>query len=86
MLVTSDPDSTDSLGYGRWVSGRGCSPGLGFLPSQALASMPALEQCLDRLRVVPEPEETITAPLDGRVSPDLLRHASRILAGGAKGR
>ncbi len=81
VLVASDLARMESLGYERWVSGQGCSPGLGFLPSQAFASMPELEQCLDRQRAVPEPEETITAPLNGRVSPDLLRHASQVMAG-----
>ena len=81
VLVTSDPDSAESLGYERWVSDRGCSPGLGFLCSEALESLPELQLCLDCQLGAAGADEVITAPLDASVSPDLLRHASRVLAG-----
>lgn len=80
VLVASGLDDVASLGYDRWVSDQGCSPGLGFLPADAFDSATALERGLDRFRAG-DPSEAITAPLDAGVSPDLVRHASRALAG-----
>ena len=69
-----------SLGYDCWASGRGCSPGLGFLPADAFDSAAALERWLDRTRGAGGLEEIITAPLAGSVSPGLVRQAARALA------
>ena len=82
VLVACDLDGVESSGYDRWVSDRGCSNGAGILSRAAFNSRPELEQSLDRLRAVaePGPEEVITAPLDGSVSPGLVRHAARGLA------
>lgn len=82
VLVASGLDDVESLGYDRWAAEQGCSPGMGFLPSDAFASLPGLQRCLDRCRIAPDAEEVISAPLEGRVSPDLLRHAARTLAAG----
>lgn len=83
VLVASGLDDVASLGYGDWASGRGCSPGLGFLPKEAFESRSQLERCLDRLADGSGTAEVITAPLDAGVVPDLVRHASRALAGSA---
>ena len=81
VLVASGLDDGASLGYDRWASARGCSPGLGFLPADAFDSAAALERFLDRIRACGDPGEVITPPLDAGVSPELVRHASRALAG-----
>ena len=80
VLVASGFDDAESLGYDLWASERGCSTGTGFLPSDAFASLSRLERCLDRCLLAPGAEEIISAPLDGHVLPDLLRHAARTLA------
>ena len=82
LLVTTTGAAVppSSLGYGRWASGRGCSPGLGYLPAEAFDSAAALERWLDRIRAAVQPEEVITGPLDGSVSPGLVRQAARALA------
>ena len=81
VLVASDLDEVASFGYEGWASGRSCSPGLGFLPAEAFDSAAALERWLGRIRACGDPGEVITAPLDAGVSPELVRHASRALAG-----
>ncbi len=81
VLVASGLDDVASLGYDRWASDQGCSPGLGFLPAEAFDSAAALERWLDRIRTAGGPSEAITAPLDAGVSPELVRHASRVLSG-----
>ena len=81
VLVASGLDDVESLGYKDWASGRGCSPGLGFLPAEAFNSAAALERELDRIRAAGDAGEAITAPLDAGVSPELVRHASRVLSG-----
>ena len=81
VLVASGLDDVASLGYEHWASGRGCSPGLGFLPAEAFNSAAALERELDRIRAVGDPGEAITEPLEAGVSPQLVRHASRVLSG-----
>lgn len=86
VLVASDLDDVASLGYGRWVSGRGCSPGLGYLPATAFDSAAALERGLDRIRAIGDPGEVITARLDAGVAPDLVQHASRMLLAGTAAR
>lgn len=80
VLVASGLYDVASLGYEDWASGRGCSPGLGFLPSEAFDSAAALERGLDRIRAAGDPSEAITAPLGAGVSPQLVRHASRVLS------
>ena len=80
VLVASGLDDVASLGYDFWVSGRGCSPGLGFLPKKAFDSRAELERGLDRLGAGADAAEVITEPLDNGVSPDWVRHASRVLA------
>ena len=80
VLVASGPDDVAPLGYDLWASGRGCSPGTGYLPVEALESAAALERGLDRIRASGDPGEVITGPLDASVSPELVRHASRDLA------
>ncbi|MDE0657868.1 MAG: hypothetical protein OXH58_14950 [Acidimicrobiaceae bacterium] len=81
VLVASGLDDVASLGYGDWASGRGCSPGLGFLPKEAFESRSQLERCLDRLADGSGTAEVISAPLDHAVSTDLVRHAARVLSG-----
>ena len=81
VLVASSLDDVASLGYEDSASGLGCSPGLGFLPADAFDSAAALERGLDRIRAAGNPSEAITAPLDAAVSPDLVRHAARVLSG-----
>ena len=81
VLVASGLDDVASFGYEAWASGLGCSPGLGFLPAEAFDSTAALEHGLDRIRAAGDPSEAITAPLDAGVSPELVRHASRVLSG-----
>ena len=81
VLVASGLDDATLLGYDHWAVGRGCSPGMGFLPAEAFHSAAALERGLDRARAAGDPSEVITAPLDAGVAPELLRHASRALAG-----
>ena len=81
VLVASDLDDGASLGYEGWVSGRGCSPGLGFLPAEAFDSAAMLDYWLDRIGAVDDPGEVIAAPLDAGVSVDAVRQASRALAG-----
>ncbi len=81
VLVASGPDDVVSLAYDRWASGRGCSPGLGYLPAEAFHSAAALERGLDRVRAAGDPGEVITPPLDAGVAHELVRHASRALAG-----
>ena len=81
VLVASGLDDVASLGYEDWASDRGCSPGLAFLPADAFDSAAALERELDRIRAAGDPSEAITAPLDAGVSPELVRHASRVLSG-----
>ena len=80
VLVASDLDDGASLGYEGWVSGRGCSPGLGFLPAEAFDSAAMLDHWLDRIGAVDDPGEVLTAPLDAGVSVDAVRQASRALA------
>ena len=80
VLVASGLDDVASLGYDCWVSGRSCSPGLGFLPAEGFDSAAALERWLGRTRAAGDLREVITAPLDVGVSPDLVRQASRVLA------
>ena len=80
VLVASGLDDVESLGYDRWVSEMGCSPGLGYLTAEAFDSAAALERGLDRIRAAGEPEEVVTAPLAGSVSPGLVRQAARALA------
>lgn len=80
VLVASGLDDVASLGYKDWASGRGCSPGLGFLSAEAFDSVAALERRLDRIRTAGDPGEVITAPLEANVAPDVVRHASRALA------
>ena len=79
VLVASGLDDVASLGYDRWASGRGCSPGLGYLPAEAFDSAAALQRWLDRIRSSDDPSEVFTAPLDAAVAPDLVRQASRAL-------
>lgn len=81
VLVAVGLDDAELLGYGRWAAGQGCSPGLGYLPTGVFDSAAALERGLDRTRAAGRPGEVITAPLAAGVSPELLRHASRALAG-----
>ena len=81
VLVAGDLDDAGSFGYESFVSRRGCSQGLGLLAEEAFDSPAELELCLDRHRAGTVPEEVITAPLDDRVSPDLLRRASGVLSG-----
>ena len=81
VLVASGLDDVESFGYEDWASGRGCSPGLGFLPAEAFDSAAALERELDRLRAAGDPSEVITEPLEAGVSSDLVRHASHVLSG-----
>ena len=80
VLVASGRDDVASFGYDRWASGRGCSPGLGYLPAEAFDSAAALERWLDRIRAAGDPSEVITSPLGAGVSPDPVRQASRALA------
>lgn len=80
VLVADGLDDATSLGYDCWVSGRGCSPGLGFLPAEGFDSAAALERWLGRTRAAGDLREVITAPLDVGVSPDLVRQASHVLA------
>ena len=80
VLVASGLDDVASLGYDRWACSGGCSPGLGFLPADAFDSAAALERWLDRMRAAGEPDEVMTAQLDGSVSPGLVRQAARALA------
>ena len=80
VMTASSAAPPSSLGYDRWASGPGCSPGLGYLPAEALDSAAALERGLDRLRASGDPGEVITGPPDASVSPELVRHASRALA------
>ena len=79
VLVASNLDGVESLGYDCWASDRGCSPGLGYLPSQAFDSLAVLDRWLDQSRSVGDPGEVVTAPLASGVSPDLVRHAARSL-------
>ena len=81
VLVASGLDDVASLGYEHWASDWGCSPGLAFLPADAFDSAAALERELDRIRAAGDPSEAITAPLEAGVSPELVRHASRVLSG-----
>lgn len=81
LLVADGPLEAASLGYERWVSKHSCSPRLSFLPNEAFDSTHALERCLEGHRAASDADEVITAPLDDRVSLDLLRHASRVLEG-----
>lgn len=83
VLVVSGLDDVASLGYEDCASGRGCSPGLGFLPAEAFDSTAALERGLDLIRAAGDPGEVITAPLDASVAPDVVRLASRALVGTA---
>ena len=82
VLVASGLDAAEPLGYEQWVSGRGCSPGLGFLPREAFVSELGLRHVLARGMTLPGSDEMITAPLEGRVSPHLVRLAAGMLAGG----
>ena len=79
-MTASGAAPPSSLGYDCWASGRGCSPGLGFLPAEAFDSPAALERWLDRTRPAGGLEEVIAAPLAGSVSPGLVRQAARALA------
>ena len=79
VLVSSGLDDVTSLGYDRWASDRGCSPGLGYLPAEAFDSAAALERRLDR-SAAGDRGEVVTAPLDAGVAPDMVRHAARALA------
>ena len=80
VLVASGLDDAASLGYDCWASGRGCSPGLDYLPANAFDSAAALERWLDGIRAAGDPGEVITAPLDADVAPDVVRLGSRALA------
>ena len=81
VLVASSLDDGALLGYDCWASDRGCSPGLGYLPAEGFDSAAALEQWRYRIRAAGDPGEIITAPLDASVAPDVVRLASRALAG-----
>lgn len=80
VLVATGLEEAESLGYDRWVSEMGCSPGLSYLPAEAFDSAAALERGLGRTRAAGEPGEVISAPLAGSVSPGLVRQAARALA------
>ena len=81
VLVASGLDAAEPLGYERWVSPRGCSPGLGFLPREAFVSELGLRHLIARSMTLPGRDEMITAPLEDRVSPHLVRLAAGRLAG-----
>ena len=81
VLVARGLDAVEWLGYDRWASDRGCSPGLGFLPKSAFDSWALLGHGVDRIRAVGDLDEVISAPLGEGVSPDVVRHASRALLG-----
>ena len=81
VLVASGLNDAASLGYDCWASDRSCSPGLSFLPKDAFESLSEMERGLDRHESVADPEEVITAPLAGSVTPELVRHAVRVLQG-----
>ena len=85
VLVCTGTTSAEDLGYGRWVSSRGCSPGLGFLPDEALGSHRRLRRVLAGATDGPDDREMITAPLDDRVAPGLVRMAAAMLDGPASG-
>ncbi len=81
VLVAGGLDGVESLGYGQWASGRGCSAGLGFLPAEAFDSAAVLDHWLDRVRAAAgDPGEVLTAPLATGVVPDVVRHGARALA------
>lgn len=80
VLAASGLDDVASLGYDRWASDRGCAPGLGFLPAEAFDSAAALERQLDRIRAAADPGEVVAPPLNAGVSPELVRHTSRVLS------
>ena len=80
VLVANGPDAAEPLGYEQWVSGRGCSPGLGFLPREACVSELGLRHCRARGMTLTDSDETVTAPLEDRVSPHLVRMAAGMLA------
>ena len=85
VLVATGTIPAEALGYGCWVSSRGCSPGLGFLPGSVLRAEPDLRRFLARAMDRPDDGEVVTAPLEDRVSPDLVRLAAATLAGPAPG-
>ena len=80
VLVANGPDAAEPLGYEQWVSGRGCSPGLGFLPREAFVSELGLRHFRARGMTLTDSDETVTAPLEDRVSPHLVRMAAGMLA------
>ena len=80
VLVASGLDAAEPLGYEQWVSRRGCSPGLGFLPREAFVSELGLRHVLARGMTLPDNDEMVTAPLEDRVSPHLVRLAAGMLA------
>ncbi len=69
------------LGYERWVSPRGCSAGLGFLPSAALTSADALRRHLRERSDTCGADLIVTAPLDDSVSVAALRRLHRLVVG-----
>ena len=58
----------------------GCSPGLGFLPREAFVSELGLRHFRARGMTLTDSDETVTAPLEDRVSPHLVRMAAGMLA------
>ena len=81
VLVAGGLDAAEPLGYAQWVSSRRCSPGLGFLPREAFVSELGLRHFVARGMTLPGRDEMITAPLENRVSPHLVRLAAGMLAG-----
>lgn len=85
VLVCTGKTPAEDLGYGRWVSSGGSSPGLGFLPDEAFGSQRHLRRALARASDGLDDCEMVTAPLDDRVAPDLVRMAAAMLDGSAPG-
>lgn len=85
VLVCTGTTPAEELGYGRWVSSGGSSPGLGFVPDEAFGSQRRLRRVLARAADGSDDCEMVTAPLDDRVEPDLVRMAAAMLDGSAPG-
>ncbi len=69
------------LGYERWVSPKGCSEGLAFLPAGVFESPAALSRGLDERRgELAGAAEAITAPLGPAADPAAVRAAAARLA------
>ena len=85
VLVSTGTTAADALDYGCWVSSGGCSPGLGFLPDAAFHAEGNLRRCLAQATDLPGEGELVTAPLDERVSPDLVRMTAATLAAASAG-